>query len=45
LFTGIKHEDVLSEFEKEVNLEDIKSIQMTETSCIVTINSEQAKSI
>jgi hypothetical protein len=43
LFIGIKHEDVLSEFEKEVNLEDIKSIQMTETSCIVTINSEQAK--
>jgi hypothetical protein len=41
--TGIKHEDVLSEFEKEVNLEDIKSIQMTETSCIVTLNSEQAK--
>jgi hypothetical protein len=22
LFTGIKHEDILSEFEKEVNLED-----------------------
>jgi phosphoribosylformylglycinamidine (FGAM) synthase-like enzyme len=43
LFTGIKHEDILSEFEKEVNLEDIKSIQMTETSCIATINSEHAK--
>jgi hypothetical protein len=28
LFTGIKHEDILSELEKEINLEDIKSIQM-----------------
>jgi hypothetical protein len=27
LFTGIKHEDILSELEKEINLEDIKSIQ------------------
>jgi len=42
-FTGIKHEDILSELEKEVNLEDIKSIQLTEKSCIVTLNSEQAK--
>ena len=23
LFTGIKHEDILSELEKEINLEDI----------------------
>jgi hypothetical protein len=29
--------------EKEINLEDIKSIQMTEKSCIVTLKSEQAK--
>ena len=43
LFTGIKHEDILSKLEKEVNLEDIKSIQMTEKSCIVTLKSEQAK--
>jgi hypothetical protein len=43
LFTGIKHEDILTELEKEVYLEDIKSIQMTEKSCIVTLNSEQAK--
>jgi hypothetical protein len=42
LFTGIKHEDILSELEKEI-LEDIKSIQMTEKSCIVTLKSEQAK--
>jgi hypothetical protein len=38
LFTGIKHEDILTELEKEVYLEDIKSIQMTEKSCIVTLN-------
>jgi hypothetical protein len=37
LFTGIKHEDILSELEKEINLEDIKSIQMTEKSCIVSV--------
>ena len=43
LFTGIKHEDILSELENEINLEDIKSIQMTEKSCIVTLKSEQAK--
>ena len=43
LFTGIKHEDMLSELEKEINLEDIKSNQMTEKSCIVTLKSEQAK--
>jgi hypothetical protein len=30
LLTGIKHENMLSELEKEINLEDIKSIQMTE---------------
>jgi hypothetical protein len=40
---NIKHEDILSELEKEINLEDIKSIQMTEKSCIVTLKSEQAK--
>jgi hypothetical protein len=39
LFTGIKHEDILSELEKEINLEDIKSIQMTEKSCIVMLKS------
>jgi hypothetical protein len=39
LFTEIKHEDILSELEKEKNLEDIKSIQMTEKSCIVTLKS------
>jgi hypothetical protein len=33
-------EDILSELEKEINLEDIKSIQMTEKSCIVTLKSE-----
>ena len=38
LFAGIKHEDILTELEKEVYLEDIKSIQMTEKSCIVTLN-------
>jgi hypothetical protein len=43
LFTGIKHEDILYELKKEINLEDIKSIQMTEKSCIVTLKSEQAK--
>ena len=43
LFTGIKHEDILSELEKKLNCEDIKSIPMTEKSCIVTLNSEQAK--
>jgi hypothetical protein len=43
MFTGIKHEDILSELEKEINLEDIKSIQMTEKSCIVTLKSEQPK--
>ena len=43
LFTGIKHETILSELEKEINLEDIKSIQMTEKSCIVMLKSEQAK--
>jgi hypothetical protein len=43
LFTGIKHEDILSELEKDINLEDIKSIQMTEKSCIETLKSEQAK--
>ena len=30
LFTGIKHEDILSELENEISLEDIKSIQMKE---------------
>jgi hypothetical protein len=39
LFTGIKHENILSELENEINLE----IQMTEKSCIVTLKSEQAK--
>ena len=43
LFTGIKHEAILSELENEINLEDIKSIQMTGKSCIVTLKSEQAK--
>jgi hypothetical protein len=43
LFTGIKHEDIVLELEKEINLVNIKSIQMTETSCIVTLNSEYAK--
>jgi hypothetical protein len=32
LLTGIKHENMLSELEKEINLEDITSIQMTEKS-------------
>jgi hypothetical protein len=27
LFTGIKHEDILSELEKEINLQDIKKTQ------------------
>ena len=43
LFTGIKHEYILSELENEINLEDIKSIQMTEKSCIVALKGEQAK--
>ena len=30
LFSGIKNEDILSELENEINLEDIKSIQMKE---------------
>ena len=40
LFTGIKHGDIVLELEKEINLVNTKSIQMTEKSCIVTLNSE-----
>ena len=42
-FKGFKHEDIVNELEKEIQRDDIKSLQLTEKNCIVTLNSAQAK--
>ena len=36
-FKGITHEEILSEVEKKVELDNVGSVQFTETDCIISV--------
>ncbi|KAK3102824.1 hypothetical protein FSP39_014202 [Pinctada imbricata] len=40
---GVKYEVVLESLENEIDLEDIKSIQITEKDCVITVSEQSAK--
>ncbi|CAG2236941.1 unnamed protein product [Mytilus edulis] len=42
-FKGITHDEIIKELEKQIKLESVKSIQLTEKSCVVTLSDIDAK--
>ncbi|CAG2252119.1 CNBP [Mytilus edulis] len=42
-FKGITHDEIIKELEKQIELESVKSIQLTEKSCVVTLSDIDAK--
>ncbi|CAG2229241.1 CNBP [Mytilus edulis] len=42
-FKGITHDEIIKELEKQIDLESVKSIQLTEKSCVVTLSDIDAK--
>ncbi|CAG2194773.1 CNBP [Mytilus edulis] len=42
-FKGITHDEIIKELEQQIKLESVKSIQLTEKSCVVTLSDIDAK--
>jgi hypothetical protein len=42
-FKGITHEEILSEVEKKVELDNVGSVQFTETDCIISVKDLNTK--
>lgn len=42
-FKGFKHQDILDELKKQIELENVSAIQITETNCVVTLKDETTK--
>ncbi|VDI82974.1 F-box and WD-40 domain protein 5 [Mytilus galloprovincialis] len=42
-FKGITHDEIIKELEKQIELESVKSIQLTEKSCVVPLSDIDAK--